>query len=130
MPENAPPAPPSKRIRLIPWRGPLHWALLVATSGAMLLLPLLYGAAVAGLGCLWVWYVIEWAMLSIHEGSWEGWLLSALPMFFVGGITWVFMALPLWPRVRRPSVAIQVTPGSQPRLFEMVKELCWHLRVA
>ncbi|MEQ1750145.1 MAG: hypothetical protein ABL974_12020 [Prosthecobacter sp.] len=117
------------RVRLIPWRGPLHFGLLLATCGATLLLPLLYVAAlVAGVVFLgWQGYLWTQNLAYAAALSWR----DVLPLAYLSGglVTWIFMLRPLLPNQRNLGVALQITPASQPAIFELVDELCYHLRL-
>lgn len=123
------PVPPRKRVRLLPWRGPVHFLLLLVTSSVSLLLPLLY---VALLGVLALFIALEahaWVSdLAAAEAL--GWR-DALPAATIsaGVVTWLFMLRPLLPNPRSTRVALQITPASQPGVFELVDELCWHLNL-
>jgi hypothetical protein len=129
-PADPSPTPSQKRVRLIPWRGPVHFILLMMTSSIALLLPILYGIVrlVSG-GCLclsaydWTHHLAFAAALSWRD---------ALPLGYLcaGVVTWIFMLRPLLPRPRPPGVALKITSASQPGIFALVDELCWHLRLA
>ncbi len=128
-PPNPASAPLRKRVRLLPWRGPVHFLLLLVTSSVSLLLPLLY---VAVLGALALWIGMEayaW-VTSLANASSLSWR-SALPLasLSAGLVTWLFMLRPLLPNPRSTRVALQITPASQPSVFELVDELCWHLNL-
>lgn len=130
MPQNHPlPTPSTKRVRLVPWRGPMHFLLLMITSGLSLMLPLLYIASLmAGIawlgweGFLWTEHLAIAEKLSFQD-------LLPLGYLAAGLVTWIFMLRPLLPQPRKVGVALQITPASQPGLFELVDELCWHLRL-
>jgi len=121
--------PPAQRVRLTPWRGPLHFLLLLCTSSVSLLLPLLYILVVAGLGLFMGAAAMEWTAHLAMSASWV-WQ-DALPAAWLGAgiMTWIFMLRPLLPRQRSVRVALLITPASQPQLFSIVDELCWHLRL-
>jgi hypothetical protein len=59
--------------------------------------------------------------------SWQ----DALPLAYLSGVavTWIFMLRPLLPNPRAIGVALQITPASQPAVFELLDELCWHLKL-
>ena len=120
---------PKKRVRLTPWRGPFHFLLLLTTSSLTLMLPFAYILMVIVLGFFVGWLGFEWVTSLALAESWH-WR-DALPILYVaaGGVTWIFMLRPLMPRSRSIHVALQITPSSQPRLFELVDEICWHLRL-
>ncbi|MES2594387.1 MAG: hypothetical protein V4662_03575 [Verrucomicrobiota bacterium] len=127
--ESSPKPPSMKRVRLLPWRGPLHFGLLMATSAVSLTLPLLYTVALlAFLGYLG-WTAWDWThhLAFAKQLTWE----DALPLGYLaaGAVTWIFMLRPLLPHPRRKGVALQITPASQPDIYQMVDELCWHLRL-
>lgn len=129
MPPVPPDTPPPKRVRLMPWRGPLHFLLLLATSSTALTLPLVYFALVLALGGFLVVEAFMWIKhlaLAPHLG-WQ----DALPAtgLAAGVVTWLFMFRPLLSRPPKVPVALQATPASQPAVFEMVDELCWHLKL-
>lgn len=130
MSADSPPKPPStKRVRLLPWRGPLHFGLLMVTSAVSLTLPLLYIAALlAFLGYL-AWAGWQWTHhLAFAEKLVWG---DVIPLGYLaaGFVTWIFMLRPLLPNPRRKGVALQITPASQPGIYELVDELCWHLKL-
>ena len=119
---------PDKPVRIAPWRGPLHFGLLLVTATWTLALQLCYLMLVLGV-LLWM--------------GWEGWLLTGhkawsdllkwrmvpeLLKFLFMGVTWVFMLRPLLPPKKRAQVAVQVSSSTQPQLFEIIHQLCWHLR--
>lgn len=123
-------APPQKRVRLIPWRGPVHFFLLMLTSSIALLLPLLYGIALLALGGYILLSAYEWT----HHLAFAvalGWR-DALPLTYLcaGVVTWIFMLRPLLPQSNSQGVALKITSASQPGIFALVDELCWHLRLA
>ncbi|HCN27265.1 MAG TPA: hypothetical protein DIT64_00425 [Verrucomicrobiales bacterium] len=121
--------PRKPRVRLTPWRGPFHFLLLLATSSVTLLLPLLYALLLLALGFHVGALAFGWIEhLALAETrAWRE--LLVIPYIAVGAVTWVFMLRPLLPRPRSTRVAMQVTPTSQPALFELVDELCWNLRL-
>lgn len=130
MPDSAAPdTPPPKRVRLIPWRGPLHFCLLLATSGALLLVPLLYALLLLAGACFLGWQGWLWTQ-HLAESTALTWP-DMLPLAGLAGglLTWIFMLRPLLPRARTPGAALQITPASQPAIFELVDELCWHLHL-
>lgn len=119
---------PDKPVRIAPWRGPLHFGLLLVTAACTLALQLCYVLLMAGL-LLWmgrqIWLVTghkAWGDL-LH---WR--MVPVLLKFLFMGITWGFMLRPLLPRRKRAQVAVQVSPATQPQLFEIIHLLCWHLR--
>ncbi|MCW0217881.1 MAG: hypothetical protein OJI67_06120 [Prosthecobacter sp.] len=128
MPETSA-SKPKKRVRLTPWRGPVHFLLLLVTSSLTLLLPLAYVLLVVVLGFYVGWLGFEWVTMLAFAESWA-WQ-DALPIAYIaaGAVTWIFMLRPLMPHPRSIHVALQITPASQPRLFEIVDEICWHLRL-
>lgn len=120
---------PPKRIRLAPWLGPVHFLLLLCTSALTLLLPLLYVAFLAGSAWWLGSYAFDWisdlalsARITVHDAG-------PFALIACGTITWLFMLRPLLPQKKSVSVALQVTPASQPGLFAVVDELCWHLHI-
>ena len=127
----APPASqqqPAKPVRIAPWRGPLHFGLLVVTAACSLALQLSYVLFVAG---ILVWMGWQVWLITGHM-AWAGvlqWrMLGELLKFALMGTTWVFMLRPLRPRPRHPRVAVQVSAATQPQLFELIHQLSWHLR--
>lgn len=129
MTSPAPDTPLAKRVRLLPWRGPVHFLLLLTTCGATLALPMFYVLALLGLGGYIGWAAYKWTqyLAYAHELFW--W--DALPLAYLsaGIVTWIFMLRPLLPNKRSMGVALQITPASQPAVFELADELCWHLRL-
>lgn len=121
--------PPTKRVRLLPWRGPVHFGLLMITSAVSLMLPLLYIAALLAFAGYLGWIGWQWTHhLAFAENlAWD----DALPLGFLAGgiVTWIFMLRPLLPQRRRAGVALLITPASQPGIYELVDELCWHLKL-
>lgn len=119
----------SKRIRLAPWRGPIQYVLLIFACVVSLALPILYGLLTAGLGMFLglrvLRQVTEFGMTA--NFSVEGWV--PLGMTGLGIVTWIFSLRPLLPKSRATKVAVQAKPGTQPRLFDLVETLCWHLKM-
>ena len=117
---------PAKPVRIAPWRGPLHFGLLVVSAACSLVLQLSYLLLVAGVLVWMGWQV--W--LITGRMAWNGvsqWrMVGELLKFAFMGVTWVFMLRPLRPR--QPRVAVQVTAATQPQLFELIHLLSWHLR--
>ena len=126
-PGDSPTSTAKPRVRLTPRRGPLHFGLLLASSGITLFLPFLYGAVLLGLALFWGWGVHFWArkMAMAVAWTWQDFLPAA--GFIAGLVTWLFMFRPLLRRPRSTRSALQITPASQPAFFELVDELCWHL---
>lgn len=122
------PTPPPKPVRIAPWRGPLHFGLLVVSALASLALQLCYVLLVVGL-FLWIcWQVYEITGSMARVGVFRWRMIPELLKFVFMGITWVFMLRPLRPRPKHAKVAIQITAATQPQLFELINLLCWHLR--
>ena len=121
--------PLAKRVRLTPWRGPFHFFLLLVTSALTLILPLLYVLGLmAFLGYLgWLGYSWTQHLAYAPKLFWQ----DALPLASIsaGMLTWIFMLRPLLPHKSTIGVALKITPASQPSIFELVDELCWHLRL-
>jgi hypothetical protein len=114
-------------VRLTPWRGPLHFVLLLASSGIILFLPFLYGTLLLGLALFWGWAAQFWVRKMSMAMAWG--LQDFLPAagLAAGLVTWVLMVRPLLSRSRSIRSALQITPASQPAVFELADELCWHL---
>ena len=129
MPKTDPAAKMKKRVRLTPWRGPFHFLLLLTTSSLTLMLPLAYVLLVVVGGFYVGWLGFEWVTWLALAESWKWQDLLPISYIAAGTVTWIFMLRPLLPRPRSIHVALQITPSSQPRLFEMVDEICWHLRL-
>ncbi len=119
---------PAKPVRIAPWRGPLHFGLLVISATILLALQLSYVLLVAGVFVWMCWqvYLITGSMARVGMFQWR--MIPELLKFVFMGITWVFMLRPLRPRPKHAKVAIQITAGTQPQLFELIHLLCWHLR--
>ncbi|MEN3942073.1 hypothetical protein WJU23_12320 [Prosthecobacter sp. SYSU 5D2] len=128
-PPESPAAKPKKRVRLTPWRGPIHFLLLLTTSSLTLMLPLFYVFVVVLMGFYVGWLGFEWVTSLALAEKWHWQDILPLGYISAGAVTWTFMLRPLMPRPRSIHVALQITPSSQPRLFEMVDEICWHLRL-
>ncbi|MBL9134175.1 MAG: hypothetical protein JNG86_23375, partial [Verrucomicrobiaceae bacterium] len=120
---------PLKRVRIAPWQGPLHFGILISAATATVSLLLLY---VTGVALLFVWICMQLLSLTKAMAS-NGllhWHLVWEFMFFIAmGVTWVFMLRPLRPRTTMGKVGLQATAGTQPQLFELIHELCWHLKM-
>lgn len=119
---------PSKPVRIASWRGPLHFGLLVMSATISLTLQLTYVLLVLALG---VWlaskaYGTLGDMARVGILQWSR-ISELLQMAFLG-VTWVLMFRPLRPRRHQVRAALQVTPATQPQLFELIHMLCWHLR--
>jgi hypothetical protein len=119
---------PDKPVRIAPWRGPLHFGLLVVSAACTLALQLCYLLLVLGL-LLWMGWEV-W-LFTGHK-PWKELLqwrmVPGLLKFLFMGVTWVFMLRPLLPRPKRSQVAVQVSVATQPQLFEIIHLLSWHLR--
>ncbi|WP_395736994.1 M48 family metallopeptidase [Prosthecobacter sp.] len=127
---SATPHPPEteKPVRIAPWRGPLHFVLLVISAMLSLALQLCYLVLVGGL-LLWMGWRVHLITGRMVDGGVFHWsIIVELLKFVFMGVTWVFMLRPLRPRPKVPKVAVQVTAGTQPQLYELVHMLCWHLR--
>lgn len=120
--------PPPKPVRIAPWRGPLHFGLLVVSALASLALQLCYVLLVVGLFLWMCWQVYEITGSMARVGVFQWRMIPELLKFVFMGITWVFMLRPLRPRPKHAKVAIQITAATQPQLFELINMLCWHLR--
>ena len=119
---------PDKPVRIAPWRGPLHFGLLVFSAASTLALLLCYFLLVVGL-LLWMGWQI-W-LVAGHKtwGDLLQWHMAGeLLKFLFMGVTWAFMLRPLLPLPKSGQVAVQVSPATQPQLFEIIHQLCWHLR--
>lgn len=120
---------PPKCIRIAPWRGPLHFLLLISSATVAVCLLLTYILLVA---LTFVWIGVELHAITktmaingvMHWNLIKDWLL-----FLALGVTWVFMLRPLRPRPPSTRVALQVMQGTQPQLFEIIHTLCWHLKM-
>lgn len=127
------PAPPNaekvaKPVRIAPWRGPVHFCLLVVSAMVSLALQFSYVLLVAGLFLWMCWqvYLITGSMARVGVFQWR--MIPELGKLAFMGVTWVFMLRPLRPRPKHAKVAIQITEATQPQLFELIHMLCWHLR--
>ncbi|SKB00033.1 hypothetical protein SAMN02745166_03048 [Prosthecobacter debontii] len=128
MPDT-PAAQPKKRVRLTPWRGPFHFLLLLITSSLTLMLPLGYLLVVVVLGFFVGWLGFEWTTYLALAETWKWQDILPLSYIAAGAATWIFMLRPLLPKPRADHVALQMAPANQSRLFALVDELCWHLRL-
>ncbi|MBE7495355.1 MAG: hypothetical protein HS117_10435 [Verrucomicrobiaceae bacterium] len=129
MPADLPSDAPLKRVRIAPWRGPLHFGILISAATAAVSLLLAYVTMVA---LLFVWICMQLfhltkSMATLGLLQWN--LVAEFMSLLALGVTWVFMLRPLRPRPVSGKVALQITPGTQPQLFELIHELCWHLRI-
>ena len=106
----------------------MHFGLLVLSATGALVLQFSYLLLVVGLFLWMCWqvYLITGRMAVSGVLQWR--VVPELLKFIFMGITWVFMLRPLRPRPKHARVAIQVTPATQPQLFELIQMLCWHLR--
>lgn len=128
MPESQATPPPDKPVRIAPWRGPLHFVLLVVSALASLVLQFSYLLLVAGL-FVWMCWQVYLITGRLAQGGVLQWrMIPELLKFAFMGCTWVFMLRPLRPRPKHARVAVQVTASTQPQLFELIHLLCWHLR--
>lgn len=136
-PATAPPCPmsspqpqnkPAKPVRIAPWRGPLHFSLLVISAACSLALQLSYVLLVVAVGGWLCLQFIEVTGSMARSGflQWQ-WLIEVGKLLLMA-VTWVFMLRPLWPRTKSAKVAVQITAATQPQLFELIHTLCWHLR--
>jgi hypothetical protein len=128
MPAPNVPQQPAKPVRIAPWRGPLHFGLLVISATVSLTLQFTYLLLVAGLFLWMCWqvYLITGSMARVGVIQWR--MIPELLKFAFMGVTWVFMLRPLRPRPKHAKVAIQITAATQPQLFELIHMLCIHLR--
>ena len=121
------PDAPLKRVRLAPWRGPLHFGTLIFGATAAMGLLLSYVFMVAA---MFVWIGLELHALTktMAISGILHWNLVLDFMSFIGlAVTWIFMLRPLRPRPLTTKVALQVTRGTQPQVFSLIHELCLHL---
>jgi len=128
MPLQKPSDKPAKPERIAPWRGPLHFLPLVVSAASSLALQLSYVLLVAGVGA---WLALQFVNITgsmARAGIWQGQLILELLKMLFMAVTWVFMLRPLMPRPKSAKVAVQITAATQPRLFELIYTLCWHLR--
>ncbi|MFO1486337.1 MAG: hypothetical protein U1F71_23445 [Verrucomicrobiaceae bacterium] len=115
-------------MRIAPWRGPVHFGLLVLSATLSLVLQLSYVGLVLGV-LLWLgWRVYVITGIMAVQGVFQWRMLTELLQFAFLGVTWVFMLRPLRPRPKQPKVALQITPATQPQLFELIHMLSWNLR--
>lgn len=120
---------PLERLRIAPWRGPVHFLVLISTATIAVSLLLSYVLLVA---MTFVWICVELHAITktMAINGLMHWNLIQDWMMFLGlGVTWVFMLRPLRPRPSGTRVALQVTHGTQPQLFEIIHTLCWHLKM-
>lgn len=128
MPTSQNAQPSVKPVRIAPWRGPLHFGLLVVSALVSLALQFTYLLLVAGL-FLWIcWqvYLITGRMAQAGVLQWR--MIPDLLKFAFMGATWMLMLRPLRPRPKHAKVAVQISASTQPQLFELIHLLCWHLR--
>ncbi|MCB1275265.1 M48 family metallopeptidase [Prosthecobacter sp.] len=128
MPSSNVPEKPVKPVRIAPWRGPLHFGLLVVSALASLTLQFTYLLLVLGLFLWMCWQVYLITGSMAREGLIQWRTVLELLKFAFMGVTWVFMLRPLRPRPKHAKVAIQITAATQPQLFELIHMLCIHLR--
>lgn len=128
MPANSQQQPPPKPVRIAPWRGPLHFVLLVISAVISLALQFSYLLLVAGLFLWMCWQVCQITGSMARAGLFQWRIISEILKFGFMGATWIFMLRPLRPRPKHAKVAIQITAATQPQLFELIHLLCWHLR--
>ena len=128
MPASQVSQQPAKPVRIAPWRGPLHFGLLVVSAICSLALQCSYLLLVVGLFLWMCWqvYLITGRMALTGVLQWR--MIPELLKFAFMGFTWVLMLRPLRPRPKHARVAIQITAATQPQLFELIHMLCWHLR--
>jgi len=119
---------PAKPVRIAPWRGPLHFGLLVVSAVISLALQFTYLLLVVGLFLWLCWQVYEMTGSMARVGVFQWRMITEFLKLVFMGITWVFMLRPLRPRPKHAKVAIQITAATQPQLFELIHMLCWHLR--
>lgn len=117
-----------KPVRIAPWRGPLHFALLVLSSVVTLALQLGYFLLVGGMLIWLCWQMWLFTGVLAAKGVWHWQILGVILKFLFLSVTWVLMLRPLRPRPRHPRVAVQVSPATQPQLFELIYQVCWYLR--
>ena len=129
MPVSSPTTNPEKRIRLAPWRGPIQYVLLVFACVVSLALPILYGALTAGLGMYLGLLVMRQVTDLALSAEFSFNSVAPLGLSALGIITWMMSLRPLLPQDKSTRVAIQAKPGTQPRLFDLVETLCWHLKM-
>ncbi len=113
----------------MPWSSPLHFLLLLCTSGLTLLLPLMYVGFVLGLGAWLGWTSFNWIQHLALSSTLIWTDFVPLSYLFSGWITWMFMLRPLLFKEAPITVSMQATEAMQPQLFALIDELCWHLRV-
>lgn len=123
QPESSP-----ERLRIAPRRGPLMCLLLVSSAAVSvsLLLTYLLLVALSFIGIALQLHRITKTMAI--EGLLHWSLVTDWIFFVMLAVTWVYMLRPLRPRAASTRVALQVTRGTQPQLFEIIQSLCWHLQ--
>ena len=128
MSSSIPQQPPPKPVRIAPWRGPLHFLLLVVSAVISLALQFSYLLLVIGLFVWMCWQVCQITGSMAKTGILQWRIIPEFLKFGFMGVTWVLMLRPLRPRPKHAKVAIQITAATQPQLFELIHMLCWHLR--
>lgn len=92
-------------------------------------MPVLYGTLTAGAG-VYLGLLVTRQITDLATGagiSLES--LAPIGLTVLGIATWMMSLRPLLPRRRTAKVEIQAKPAMQPRLFDLVETLCWHLKM-
>jgi hypothetical protein len=113
---------PLERLRIEPWRGAVHFLVLISSATLAVSLLLSYVLLVA---MTFVWICVELHAITktMAINGLMHWNLIQDWMMFLGlGVTWVFMLRPLRPRPSGTRVALQVTHGTQPQLYDLAKD--------
>ncbi len=99
---------------------------LVLVAAAMILLPVLYLAVIAGLG--WLVYLHATHSVVILDGGGSGRMMALklaiyLAPLIAGGVAVLFMLKPLLARPQRPPTPLRITASDQPLFFRFVEHL-------
>jgi Zn-dependent protease with chaperone function len=101
---------------------------LVVVAIAMLVLPLLYLALIAGAAATVWWHLTSNAwLLEGRSGGFVRMLLYAAPAV-AGIVVVVFMIKPILARPAKQQDPLPLLPEDEPRLFALIEQICWQVR--
>ena len=102
---------------------PLYQIGMLAVAVAMVLLPLLYIALIAGVGYATARYAVIWLALFETAGNEKGKVFAVAPLV-VGVLVVLFMIKPLFARRPKRSEPREISREDEPALFAFIDRIC------
>ena len=123
---------PFERPPLWEMRGPVRPARIsplyrlgtLAVAVAMVLLPLLYVALIAGVGYAIARYAVTGFAMFEETGNVKGKLLAYVAPLVVGALVVLFMIKPLFARRPKRSEPLEISRDDEPALFAFIDRIC------